>query len=148
MAYTLGEAAKATGKSKTTIKRALEKGRVSGAKNDIGEWQIEPVELHRAYARVEPVTETPGTSHVTGGNGEFQVRFDASERENRLLRDQLDREREISRSLETDRDHWRQQATALLTDQRARAVEPTPQSPQEPSGGRLGRAWRILTGKA
>lgn len=30
----------------------------------------------------------------------------------------LDREREISADLKEDRDRWRQQATALLTDQR------------------------------
>lgn len=53
MAYTLGEAAKATGKSKTSIRRALDSGRVSGRKNDLGEWEIEPVELHRTFTLVE-----------------------------------------------------------------------------------------------
>lgn len=148
MAYTLGEAAKATGKSKTTIRRALEKGRISGVKNDIGEWQIEPVELHRAYPMAHPVTVTGGVPPVTGGDSVERDRLEMVERENVLLREQLDREREIGRSLETDRDHWRQQATALLTDQRPRQPEPPPQAPQEGRGGRLGRAWAILTGKS
>jgi len=142
MAYTLGEAAKATGKSKTTIRRALEKGRVSGVKNDIGEWQIEPVELHRVYPMAQPVTVTDGVPHVTGGDSAERDRLEMVERENVLLREQLDREREIGRSLETDRDHWRQQATALLTDRSA------DKPPQEARGGRFSRAWSILTGKS
>lgn len=39
------------------------------------------------------------------------------------LETMLNREREISDDLKEDRDRWRQQATALLTDQR-----PTPSS--------------------
>lgn len=50
--YTLGQAAKATGKTKTTISNAIKKGRVSAFKNDIGHYQIEISELHRVF---EPV---------------------------------------------------------------------------------------------
>lgn len=49
MPYTLGEAAKATGKAKPTILNALRKGKISGAQDENGRWQIEPVELHRVY---------------------------------------------------------------------------------------------------
>lgn len=49
MAYTLGSAAKATGKSKPTILNALRKGKISGVQNENGHWQIEPAELHRVY---------------------------------------------------------------------------------------------------
>ena len=49
MAYTLGQAAKATGKSKATISNAIGKGWISAAKNDQGQWQIEPAELNRVY---------------------------------------------------------------------------------------------------
>jgi hypothetical protein len=119
MAYTLGEAAKATGKSKTTIKRALEKGVLfSVKKSDLGEWQIEPIELHRIYPRVDHGTVTLDTPGSTPGHTELQVKLHAAEREMTLLRELLDREREVSRGLEQDRDQWRQQATALLTDQR------------------------------
>ncbi len=54
MGYTLGQAAKATGKSKTTIQRAIKSGRISALKNDIGEYNIDPAELHRVF---EPVPE-------------------------------------------------------------------------------------------
>lgn len=49
MAYTLGEAAKATGISKASISRAINSGRISAIKNEVGSFSIEPVELHRVY---------------------------------------------------------------------------------------------------
>ena len=63
-----------------------------------------------------------------------------------LDRLEADRERErgqlesVIADLRQDRDHWRQQATALLTDQREKA-------PEKPVQGRFTRAWSILTGK-
>lgn len=115
MAYTLGDAAKATGKSKTTIKRALDKGRISGEKNAIGEWQIEPVELHRVYPMVDPVPvtgDTPQSAPLLQAEiRELTVKLEAA-------REAISRERDLIRDLQQDRDHWRQQATALLTDQR------------------------------
>lgn len=52
MGYTLGEAAKATGKAKTTIQRAVKGGRISASKTSTGAYDIEPSELHRVF----PVT--------------------------------------------------------------------------------------------
>src|SRR3546814_8831895 len=49
MAYTLGEAAKATGISKASISRAINSGRISAIKTESGSFSIEPVELHRVY---------------------------------------------------------------------------------------------------
>ena len=60
MAYTLGEAAKATGISKASISRAINSGRISAIKKDDGSFSIEPVELHRVYPPKSsvPVTAT------------------------------------------------------------------------------------------
>jgi hypothetical protein len=103
MGYTLGEAARAAGVSKTSIKRSLDSGRLSATKDEFGRWSIEPVELHRVYPLPEqavPPPEPPNTK--------------ALQTEVTLLRELLDREREISRDLAAERDSWRQQATALL----------------------------------
>jgi hypothetical protein len=49
MSYTLAAAAAASGLNKTTIIRAIKSGKVTGTKNELGEWQVEPAELHRVY---------------------------------------------------------------------------------------------------
>ena len=52
MKYSLSEAAKATGKNKTTIQRAIKNGKISAAKGDSGSYEIEPSELHRVFPPV------------------------------------------------------------------------------------------------
>jgi hypothetical protein len=88
MAYTLGEAAKATGISKASISRAINSGRISAVKNESGSFSIEPVELHRVYPPKSSATvsETPletirntdsGTGNTTNSNV-LQARLDAA----------------------------------------------------------------------
>ena len=50
MAYTLTEAATATGLSRSTIFRAIKSGRISATRIE-GNFSIEPVELHRVFPR-------------------------------------------------------------------------------------------------
>jgi hypothetical protein len=64
MGYTLGQAAKAVGMSKTSILRSIKAGRISAGRDELGQWAIEPCELHRVYP---PLTD----QHVTG-NGEAE----------------------------------------------------------------------------
>ena len=49
MKYSLSEAARATGKNKTTIQRAIKNGRISATKGNSGSYEIEPSELHRVF---------------------------------------------------------------------------------------------------
>lgn len=49
MKYSLSEAAKATGKNKTTIQRAIKSGKISAHKGDGGSYEIDPAELHRIF---------------------------------------------------------------------------------------------------
>ena len=49
MRYTLGTAAKATGKAKSTILRAVKSGVISATKAHDGSYSIEPSELHRVF---------------------------------------------------------------------------------------------------
>jgi hypothetical protein len=145
MRYTLGQAAKATGKSKSTLSRAIRKGKISAEHDAHGQFAIDPAELHRVYPATEQGNGRAGnetSNHATPSNSATQrAEIAGFERENALLREMLNREKEISRGLEQDRDHWRQQATALLVDQRATA-------PQKGAEGRFARAWSILRGKA
>jgi hypothetical protein len=47
--HTIATAAAAVGRNKTAILRAIKAGKISVAKNENGEWQIDPAELHRIY---------------------------------------------------------------------------------------------------
>ena len=49
MSYTLGQAAKATGKSKSVIQNAIKKGHISASRDALNQWSIDPAELHRVY---------------------------------------------------------------------------------------------------
>jgi len=51
---TLTEAAKWAGVTRPTIFKALKSGRLSGRKDEAGEWRIEPAELERVYAVKQP----------------------------------------------------------------------------------------------
>src|SRR5437773_380441 len=52
MTYSLKQAADATGRAKPTILRAIQTGKISAKKTEIGEWEIDPAELHRVYPPV------------------------------------------------------------------------------------------------
>ena len=47
--YTIATAAAAIGRNKTAILRAIKAGKISVAKDENGEWQIDPTELHCIY---------------------------------------------------------------------------------------------------
>lgn len=49
MNYSLSEAAKATGKNKSTIQRAVKSGKISASKDQSGAYEISPSELHRVF---------------------------------------------------------------------------------------------------
>ena len=51
MSYTMGQAARATGKSKATILRAIRSGKISAEKSLNGVWRIEPAEVYRVIRR-------------------------------------------------------------------------------------------------
>jgi hypothetical protein len=70
MGYTLGQAAKAVGMSKTSILRSIKAGRISAGRDELGQWAIEPCELHRVYPALTD-QDLPGNGEVeravTGG---------------------------------------------------------------------------------
>lgn len=117
MVYTLGEAAKATGKSKATISKAIKSGRISAQKDETGTFHIDPSELHRVYPptasseRIETPVNTPEKSDTDGTIRELQARLEAAH-------ERLSDKEGVIADLREDRDRWRQQASALLADQR------------------------------
>ena len=116
MSYTLSEAAKAVGKSKTTIHRAIKSGKISASKLDSGAYDIDPSELHRVFqiGTVERTTRNDTKQHETA-IGTADIRLEMLEKERERERQQLE---ETIADLREDREKWRQQATALLEDKR------------------------------
>ena len=140
------QAGKEVGKSTPTITRAIKSGRISATKNESGGYEIDPSELFRVF---DPVTLEKGNV-----NGEMLKDVTPNEtsmltREVEMLREQIERMDEMNarersmlekqiEDLRSDRDNWQSaqaETVKLLTDQRA-------------IGGRVGRAWAALTGKA
>jgi hypothetical protein len=117
MAYTLGEAAKAVGKSKATISKAIKSGRISAQKDESGTFHISPSELHRVYPptasseQEETPANTATAAELSGIVKELQARLEAAH-------ERLSDKDEVIADIREDRDRWRQQATALLADQR------------------------------
>ena len=122
MSYSLNEAPKATGKSKTTIHRALKSGKVSASKTDSGAYAIEPAELHRVFPPVSTSRNTERSEwndveRQTDEQGTLRIQLESLEKERERERQQL---QETIADLREDRNRWRQQATALLADKRPR----------------------------
>lgn len=136
--YTLGQAAKATGLSKTTISKALKNGSLSYVEKTKAGYKIDPAELARVY----PLVTVNGNDNPQDGrsvtpevNPKITPVNSALEVEVKLLREQIDRmdaERERERQTLVDqieglkteaerRSREHMQALALLTDQRGKS---------------------------
>ena len=143
---TLGQAAKATGKQKSTILDAIRAGRLSASRDDKNQWQIDPAELFRVYPAQQAVERqaTPAEPQETPEQLAKMLEKEQQEREREraLLLAQIERERRQLESqiddLKADRDQWRQQATNLLTHQPKPEAAPVPdQAKPEPTKSRL-----------
>jgi hypothetical protein len=119
MFYTLGQAAKATGKTKTTIQVAIKTGRLSASKDDLGRYQIDPSELHRVYPLVE--NEPSGLNEARPQKDpEIQAQFDRLDRMIAFLQSQLEAKDEQIKSI-----------TLRLSPPTSAAIPiPTPSTPE------------------
>lgn len=126
MGHTLGTAAKATGLSRTAILRAIKSSKISAQKNDLGEWDIDPAELHRVYPPVAEKTVAVNSNFKNDDlalkNREMQARLEAAEQRIRDKDDVIDDLRRRLDQSEQERRDKDRQLTALLTDQRAQAM--------------------------
>lgn len=108
---TLIQAAIETGKNRSTIFRAIKKGTISAEKTNNDGYLIDPAELFRVYPPTPKANvDVDDVQQCAQGElvGALREQID-------ILRDQANREREQT-------DHWRKQATMLLTYQPATAA--------------------------
>ena len=113
MLYTLGQAAKVAGVSKTTISNAVKAGRLSAGRGDKNQYQIDAAELARVYPVDGKVNGKSERNKTPTDTGALQAEIDG-------LRERLD---DMKATLEREReqvDKWQQQAESLrlLADQR------------------------------
>jgi hypothetical protein len=119
----LSEAAKLTGRNRTTIFRAMKAGRLSFTVNDAGERRIDTAELDRVFPATDANNGKSDNAHlaVLGAQLEAERRTNALlERANADLRQRLD-------ASEAERRNTHAQLTALLMDKReSPAADPPP----------------------
>src|ERR671933_213994 len=94
MAYTLREAARATGLSKATIHRAVKSGRISAQRLEDGSFRLDPAELHRVFPPVsagEAARDEPqdGTVRRSETPSETAAKLVQLETENAGLREMI-----------------------------------------------------------
>ena len=145
----LNAAAKLAGVSKSTISKALKTGILSYAERTTAGYQIDISELARVYPTAAPnilkpvANQSPepleNTSNLSHSSQLLMLRLEAAEEQQRRTDAMLEDIRE-------DRDRWRQQATALLTDQRSLPVTADAESalPTAPTAKGF---WSRLFGK-
>ncbi len=117
--YSLKEGAEACGRGKTAILKSIQKGRISAKKNALGEWEIDPAELHRVYPPV-PKAAVGESESERQGTAKAAVELAVMSEKIAFLEVQLEREREFSRELSRrldDEASERRKLIALLTYQ-------------------------------
>ena len=107
MKHTAGTAAKAVGKTKSTITKAIASGKLSAIKNDNGAWEIDASELYRVYPptplETVEIEQNDTLKEMVGNSKEIE----ALERLLKAAEEQI-------YDLKADRDEWRKQANQLL----------------------------------
>jgi excisionase family DNA binding protein len=116
MSYTLAEAARACGVDKSTVRRAVRSGRISGTRDELGRWRLEAVELHRVFPPASSNSAlAPNMPTAAPRDAPVDAATDALVRELRG----------VIADLRADRDHWR---SAFENQQRLAAL-PAPTRP-------------------
>ncbi|KJV04965.1 hypothetical protein [Methylocucumis oryzae] len=149
---TLNQAAKEAKKAKSTLLEAIQSGRLSAVKNDTGQWQIDPAELFRVYPpdqtegrtenRDRPSEEPEKTAFLLEKIRHLEDQLKKTEaereRERAQLQAQIEREQAQIKREQEQADHWRQQATNLLTHHEEPKAEPT----ESPLFKKIFRGWK------
>lgn len=108
MQFTLRQAAEWSGKSKSTIQRAIKKGSLSAVRNSDGSYSIDASELSRVFS-------VPALDHSNGS--ERHPRGDSAELlelKVQMLEDQLSREREHVTDLQQRLNRSEDRVSALI----------------------------------
>ena len=96
---TLTQAAKTAGIARSTLYRAIQNGRLSVVSKPNGSKGIDTSELQRVFGPLQNTTELTRQPDAPQDVALLQARIDALERENGLLRDEIQASRERENKL-------------------------------------------------
>jgi hypothetical protein len=132
--YTLGTAAHACGLNKSTVLRAIKAGKISATRDEHGQWQIDPAELHRVYP---PVASTdaaqPGEQRYAPAPSR-----DRTDELVAQLREQLADMRNERDRARADADTWR----AAFERECAQRALPAPSNDAQSAQATPATAWQ------
>jgi hypothetical protein len=126
MPYTLGQAAKAAGRTKATLQEAIKKGQFSAKKDELGRYQIDPAELHRVY----PLVRLPDGQQPHEPDTANPLPAPDPSAEIRHLNDKIEWLERLCRQIEGERDGLREQNARLVA--LLPAPKPQPAPPHRP----------------
>jgi hypothetical protein len=137
--YSLGQAARAVGKAKSTLSRDVKSGKISAIRNTDGSVTIDPAELHRVYPPIERLNSSENGRSNDPQPLEPHDATGFERREIELLRTLITEKDARIAELTADKDDFRRrldtatqqlgetlQQVRLLTDQRRTTPDPPP----------------------
>lgn len=153
MSLSAKQASEMVGLTRNGIIKAIKEGRISGEKNEKGEWQVEPVELLRVYKAVEGVEVKPiiasgsqSTHQLTEVDTQKIVFLEEKVTDLKNQLQKSEQREEKAQSHITEITVTMKNQSLLLTDQRQKAVENNLAERQRPSirKGSDSRLWVSL----
>lgn len=142
----LSEAAKWAGVTRPTIFKALKDGRLSGHKDEGGQWRIDPAELERVYSPASKRHDKLASSDTAALTAEKDQQIS-------LLREMLEDTRKQRDEWQAEAGKWQAEAeahTRLLTHQHIPAAaqeQLDAMTPKQRKGLFSGITRRLLTGR-
>lgn len=126
--YSLGQAARAVGKAKSTLSRDVKAGRISAIRTD-GSLAIDPAELHRVYPPVLPSNLLNGSKNGASNDSQPVATTAGMGFAVEPLRERIAEQAEAIRDLrsrlddsEAERRRVQERLTGLLTHRQAGSV--------------------------
>lgn len=113
--FTIGQAAKETGKAKSTIKKAIDNSELSVSEKTARGFKIEASELFRVFPR-KTEERSKNTKNEQTETAEERVENSILKAKLELADQRYDDAQRTIEDLRSDRDAWKHQATALIED--------------------------------
>jgi len=113
--FTIGQAAKETGKAKSTIKKSIDNGELSVLEKTARGFKIDASELFRVFPRKN--LDRSGNSKIEQvETTEKRIETSVLQAKLELAEERYQDAQKIMEDLRSDRDAWKHQATALIED--------------------------------